>query len=120
MIELMAAAVVLAVGTLLLQGGLLRSAHLYGRYSDTLKVNLWADEKLWQAREDILYTDPPDTGSGNGSFTIDGKDYAWSLDTRALQGQGIYSVNLNIQWDEGGTPYQLKREMYATLPKKTQ
>ena len=116
LVEVLAAAVILALGTLLLQGGLLRSASLYGRYSNTLKAGLWADAKLWEAREALLYADPPNLRPDQGSFMADGRRYGWSMDVRRM-GEDFYSVGLAVRWNEGDFPMELKREMYAARPK---
>jgi prepilin-type N-terminal cleavage/methylation domain-containing protein len=117
LVEVMAATVILALGTLLLQGGLLRSAHLYGRYSNSLKASLWADDKLWDVRESIVFSNPPDPEGGEGSFTVDGRNFDWSLDVRT-QGEDLYRASLEIRWNEGNSPVAIRREIYASRPKK--
>jgi prepilin-type N-terminal cleavage/methylation domain-containing protein len=117
LVEVMAAAVILGLGTLLLQGGLLRSAQLYGRYSDSLKASLWANDKLWEVRESIVFKDPPDPVSGEGAFTVDGRSFDWSLDVRTI-GDNLYKASLEIRWNEGNAPVQLNREIFASRPKK--
>ena len=118
LIEVMAAAVILALGTVLLQGGLLRTAHLYGRYSNSLKAGIWAEDKLWDARRDILYQTPPIINSDSGNFNLDNKQFNWDLAVRPLPGKDIYAINLDIRWRESDKLVELHREIYAARPKK--
>jgi prepilin-type N-terminal cleavage/methylation domain-containing protein len=117
LVEVLAATVILAIGTMLLQGGLLRSAHLYGRYSASLKASLWADDKLWDVREAIVFTDPPNPESASGRFNVDGREFGWDLDVRSL-GENIYKAGLAVRWNEGNAPAELNREIYVSHPKR--
>lgn len=118
LIEVMAAAVILTLGTVLLQGGLLRAAHLYGRYSNSLKAGIWAESKLWDARRDILYETPPIINSDGGNFILDNKPFLWDLSVRPLPGKDIYAINLDIRWRESDKLIELRREIHAARPKK--
>ena len=113
----MAAAVILAVGTLLLQGGMLRTANLYGRYKHTLYASQWAQNKLWEARELLVYSDPSELSSDQGSVEAGGRTYRWDLDVKSLA-ENLYSVRLSVKWLESGVPVSLNREIYAFKAKK--
>jgi prepilin-type N-terminal cleavage/methylation domain-containing protein len=120
MIELMIAAMILGLGTLLLNGGFMKSADLHGRYSNTLKAMLWADQKIWETRETLIYTEEPQTLPSQGSFVQDGKRFGWAVDIRSLSEQDLYSILVTMNWNEGNRPTQFKRESYAAKIKPPQ
>lgn len=103
----------LALGTLLIQEGFLRSAHLYGRYANTMRASVWMNERLWQARETALFSEDPPPPDG-GEFTSEGIPFRWSLGVSELPlTERLYALKLTVNWNEGGRPLSLVREIYA-------
>lgn len=117
LIELMVAVAVLSLGAGLIQEGLLRSLTLLGRFSHTLAAQAWAQERLWQAKEDAFYSETPDTGDKMGEFIAEGKSFNWSLHVQPIASNTLYSFKLSIIWTESGQPMSLTRECYAIKPK---
>ena len=110
------AVAMLALGTLLIQEGFLRSAYLYGRYADTMRASVWMNERLWQAREAVLFTDTPPEPDG-GEFTAEGKSFRWALGVEALPlAKDLYALKLTVDWREGDHPISIVREIYAAKP----
>ena len=115
LIEVMATTVILCLGTVFVQEGLLRSANLLGRYAHTLKAQRWMDEKILEAKESVFYSDNPLTGNQGGSFTDEGKEFSWNLNVGSQQGgKDLYLIELAVQWEEGHRPVHLMRSLLAT------
>lgn len=112
-IEVMVTAAVLSLGTVMIQGGLLRAADILNRASNTLIARQWMDEKLWQAQEALLYSkeeDSPQETSGN--FSEYGRDFNWSLAADSL-GIDLYELRLSVSWSQGGRPVEITKEIHA-------
>lgn len=116
LIEVMLAVVFLALGTLMIQEGFLRSANLYGRYVNTIRASVWMNGRLWSARETTLFSEevPP---SENGELVLGGVPFRWSLGVQQVD-EVLYALRLAVEWNEGSRPLTLTREIYATKPKQ--
>ncbi|GEM_PF-2289262 len=116
LIEVMLAVVFLALGTLMIQEGFLRSANLYGRYVNTMRASVWMNGRLWGAREAVLALDEAPS-SDNGELILDGVPFHWALDVREVD-KDLYALRLAMEWNEGSRPLSVIREIYATKPKQ--
>lgn len=112
LIEVMVTVVILALGTLMIQEGLLRAADLFGRHSNTVKVQRWVDEKIWQVRESFVYSDEV-ISDDQGQFTQNGKLFTWALVVKSLAGEDLKSLALSVAWKEGNRYVTMTKEMYA-------
>jgi Tfp pilus assembly protein PilV len=119
LVEILVAVVVLALGTLLVQEGLLRSADLFSRYDHALKAQLWVGEKLWEARQRILYEDE-DLAEEAGDFTSGGRLFTWSLVVSPVGENDLKSVSCSVAWREAGRVRTLVREIYVVRDKDGQ
>lgn len=121
LIEVMLATVILSLGSVLIQEGLLRSATLIGRCEHTLTVQRWMDQKIWKTKESILY-DPEGDGaseSGSGTFLYEGKEFSWDLEADAQDSSNsLYLIKLSVSWNEGGRPIHLTKAMLAAKIEK--
>src|SRR3989338_2685449 len=93
LIEVMVAAALLSLGTVMIREGFLRSAELEGRLSHTMAAERWMHEKAWQTREALLYLKTAVPGNESGQFRSANKTYDWQLETQA-PGQETYSLKL--------------------------
>ncbi len=119
LIEVMLAVSVLALGTLIIQQGLLRSANVLGHASNVLTVQSRADQKIWDVKETFLYAAAPSAEGQNGSFTGQGREFHWVVKAELLEPeQEFYLLRLTVNWLEGNKPMEFKREIYATNNKK--
>lgn len=113
LVEVLMAVAMLALGTLLIQEGFLRSAHLYGRYTNTMRASVWMNERLWRAREAVLFSEEPPSPDG-GEFTAEGTSFKWLLGVEPLpKARRLYALKLTVDWREGSRPLSLVREIYA-------
>ncbi len=102
LIEVMVTVSVLALGTILIQQGLLRSATVLNHYSNLLTVQRWNHERFWASRDSLFYTKDAGEGKLSGSFTQANREFHWT-ESDQLEGQA-YRVTLDLQWNEGNNP----------------
>ena len=102
---------ILSLGTVVIHQSFLRSASLFGRYANQLRSSLWAQEQLWQAQEETLYS-KEGGGSGGGTVTLSGRDFTWSQTAGEPQ-KDLYELSLDMQWQEGSEAAHRIREVYA-------
>lgn len=109
----MVAAAVLSLGTVMIQGALLRSVDLLARTSNTLTARQWMSEKLWETKEKLFYSEE-DVSSESGSFTESGRVYHWSLEVRPVSTDKLYSIRLAVSWQQGKeAPLEVVTQVYA-------
>ena len=113
----MLAVCILALGTVMVQQGFLRSAELMTGASARLGARVWMQEKMWEARERLVYSQDPETLSGQGRFVDPShKAYDWTIDVHAADdGKDLYAILLEVSWNEGGRSRSVSEEALATL-----
>ena len=119
LIEVMIAVTVLSVTLVVIQAGFLQSASLLSRVSRTLDAQQWAEEKMWQVKEDLFYADEPSPGEGLGAFRASGKEYSWTAEARPLSLPDEYAVNVRVNWLDSGRPVETQRELYVNSVQKS-
>lgn len=114
-VELLLTVVFVLLGSQMIQGGFLRAADMFGRYSNTLKTLVWAEGTMNRARE-ALIRDELETGTESGVYTLSGKDYSWTRQMQSMDGPGLYSLRLSVAWTESGKPFSIHKEIYVHHP----
>jgi prepilin-type N-terminal cleavage/methylation domain-containing protein len=122
-IEVMAATVMLAVSSLFIYEALFRSIDAYNYCRDYLSVVSWANEKVWQAQDDIAHFNELVTTDTAGEFSLGNKNFSWSLskflvDTNPLY--SLYRVDLNLSWKGGAKMLNIQRIAFAGYAEKIQ
>jgi hypothetical protein len=113
MIEVMIATAILVLGTVLIHESFLKTAELYGRYMNGMRLKSWMDEQIWKTREGLVYSEAGYAGPMSGEFARSGKNFTWAEQIRPLTERDLYSIRLDVSWNEGNRPVQLTREIYA-------
>ena len=110
LIELLLTVVFVALGSQMVQGGFLRAADLFGRYSNTLKVIVWSSEQEANAREALLMGE---TQSSRGLLDTSNKElrYEQSVDMADLI--DLYSIKQTVLWSEGARNASFEKEFYV-------
>lgn len=118
LIEVLVTVSILSLGMVLIFQSNMMSLHAYSLYSSRLKVQSWAEEKLWEAQESILEGEGSSfPGSTSGEELIGGKPCRWSLSivSDSFDKVEFYTVDLKVSWKEGSRKEELLRR--ATLRK---
>ena len=109
LIEVMIAVSILALGTVMITQSNMMSLDVYSRYENRLKIQNFAEEKIWEAKEQILESEFPEAGETTGEVSIKRKDYQWRLAVTAAGLKDLYQIRLDISWPEGRREGHLTR-----------
>ena len=120
LVEVMITVAVLSLGTLLIHQGLLRSADALGHYNNLLVAQEWAEAKLWDTRESLLYSSDDDPAVPAGSsFTESGKEFECSVTTKSqADANNLYGIQIQVGWQEGHQPVSYQVSSFATDNKR--
>jgi hypothetical protein len=119
MVELLLTVIFVVLGSQMVQGGFLRAADMFGRYTHTLKTMVWANDQIAVSRE-ALIRDEMSAGSDKGVLTRSGKEYSWTREVGSIEGPNLYAVHFLASWTEGGRPLSFDREIYVYRPDLSQ
>ncbi len=117
-VEILMTVVVLGIGSIMIQSNMLRSAGIVSERADTLRIQVQLDEKLWETREKIVYSDNPSPVGDSGSFNQSGRQYDWAVTVRmAPVGADSYAVRATGRRSGNPNAREVARETYVTLRK---
>ncbi|OIO37160.1 MAG: hypothetical protein AUJ72_05080 [Candidatus Omnitrophica bacterium CG1_02_46_14] len=120
LIEVMVTVAILSFGTLMIQQGLLRSASLLYHFDNQLIAEIRSHEKLWDAREKLLFSEEGQILEPSGTFSEGGKSLEWTLASSPKGGADeLYLVKLDTAWQEGNKQVELNKAIFMTANKKT-
>ena len=111
LIELMLTMVFVTLGSMMIQTTMLRAADVHGRYTNTLKTQLWADEQAERARETLMYDELDSFASG--VIEAPNKEFSWEQKLEPLATPNLYRLDLNVSWAESGKPFTFQRSQYV-------
>ena len=110
--------VFVALGSMMIQGTMLRAADVYGRYTNTLKVMVWADEQAQLARQSMLMDETE--LSKSGTLEAPNKQFSWKQRMDGLGSPNLYQLSLNVSWTESGKEFTFERSQYVYQKDPTQ
>lgn len=115
LVEILLTVVVLGIGSIMIQANMLRSAGIISGRADTLRIQVWLNEKLWETRERIVYSDDPSPVGDAGAFDHSRRKYDWAVTVRSLPiGEGTYAVRASGRRSENPNAREVVRETYVT------
>ena len=100
-IEVMVAVAILSLATVMLAQSNLLSLDVHARYANRLNIQNWMEEKIWEAKQNILESEAPQADEASGTVMIQHKDFRWKLKTEASDSDEVYLYDLNLTWKEG-------------------
>lgn len=118
LIEVMAAAAILAFGIVLVYEALFKSLDASDYYDNYLKSFNWMDEKLWQV-QDELENKGAYRGETSGEYYYNNRKLTWEISYgSAGDGAGLFSIDLRIALPGPKKAVGLSRSAYALFVKK--
>jgi len=119
LVEVMIATAVLALGIVLIHEAFFASLDAFGYYSNYLRVAPWADEKIWDAQDELRRLGPRADIEREGEFLGRNKNFRWNLSYGPLgETKSLYRVDLILSWQEGKRRVSLLRSAYAIYEKE--
>jgi len=121
LIEVMIATAVLSLTTLLIYEAFFISLDTFNYCYNYLNVFSLADEKIWQAQDDISRFGTLTNIAENGEFVDRNKNFVWNLSNSPIadaQNQKLYKIDLILSWQEGKRPVKISRTAFAIYENK--
>ena len=109
LIEIVLTVSILSLGAVMVYQSNLTSLDVFARYLHRLSIQNWADEKIWEAKENMLASEDAEAGSTSGAFTKNGKDFSWAMKVKEGEALDFYFIELNVDWKEGREDARLTR-----------
>lgn len=104
---------VLSFGIVLVYQAFFISLDAFDYCRNYLRVASWADEKLWEVRDDFRRDGPSANPATSGEFTKGKKNFRWHIFCSLMDAPRLFKINLILAWKEGGRTAKLYRDTYA-------
>lgn len=114
LIEVMIAVAILSLSTIVIFQSNMMNLNVYGRFTNKMAIQNWAEEKLWEAKEEILSSETPETGERSGVYEIENRVYKWRLAVSEESDEKVYTVSLRVSWDDAGQERSIERFSYVS------
>lgn len=119
LIEVMVATAVLSLGILSMYGGLFVLMDAFDYYMNYLSVHNWANEKAWQAQDELMRWGPQAQVETQGEFFKGAKNIIWNLSYNLVDEEArLYKIDLALNWKQGARMIRLTRSAYACFEEK--
>ena len=118
LIEVMVTVAILSLATVMISQSNLMNMKVYGRFANRMAIQNWAEEKIWEAEEEILASEAPEAGDSSGTYESENKTYQWHLSISEEVSQSLYSIFLTITWNDAGQEISIERFSYAHRSKE--
>jgi prepilin-type N-terminal cleavage/methylation domain-containing protein len=113
LLEVMVTTAVLSLGIVFIYQSFFISADAFDYCRNYFKVASWADEKLWEVRDELRLRGPSANFSPSGAFTSGSRVFEWNIDSPLIDPPPLYKINLVLSWKEGKRTAKLLRNTYA-------
>lgn len=112
LVEVMVAASVLAFGMVLVLQAFFTVINAFGRYSNELNVMTAAEERLWEAQDEIARTGIAEVSQAPATLTVNGKSYRVEVNI-ARRRENLFEVDVFVRWQERNRQAFVRRTGYA-------
>ena len=121
LIEVMLATCILALGTVLIYQAFFISLDTFNYCAHYLEVAPFANEKIWQAKENLSESAVLDLES-SGVFVSNGRNFVWEVSYSPIEEvkdkTKLFKVDLRVSWQEGRKKIEFSRVAYALYQKE--
>lgn len=121
LIEVTITTAVLSLTALLIYEAFFISLDTFNYCYNYLNVFSLADEKIWQAQDDLSRFGALTNITKKGKFVDRNKKFVWSLSDSSMadtRKQRLYKINFVLSWQEGKRPVKISRTAFAMYEKK--
>lgn len=121
LIEAMFSAMILSLGALLIYQSFFMSLDAFNYCNNYLDVSSRADDKLWEAQDELTRFGTLIQTQTSGRFTKAGRDFNWGLSSYPIDElHGLYNIDLVLYWQEGRKTPRITRSAYAIYKQEKQ
>jgi prepilin-type N-terminal cleavage/methylation domain-containing protein len=117
LLELIVSVAILSLGIVFVYEGFFVSLGAYSYSRNYLDGQLWMDEVLWNAQDEISRFNTMFTQASTGTLSIRGKKFLWNISQSLIESNqkaNLYAITLRLRWKEGIRNIELTRVAYAT------
>lgn len=121
LVEVMITTVILSLMALLIYQAFFISLDAFNYCYNYLTVVSFADEKVWQAQDDLSRFGALANTSEKGKLVNKNKNFIWNLSNNPIgftETQRLYKINLILSWREGDRNVKISRTAFAMYEKK--
>ncbi len=121
LVEAMIAVAVLSLMALLVYEAFFISLDTFNYCYDYLNVLSIADEKIWQAQDDLSRFGGFVNVGGVGQLAVKDKKFVWNLSNSLIVDtptQNLYKIDLSLSRQVGKRPVKISRTAFAIYEKK--
>lgn len=122
LIEIMAATAVLALGIVFIYQAYFVSLDSYDYYANYLSIAPWAEEKIWEAQNNLIRFADLGAIQTSGVLVNIGKRINWTLSSADIDGIKdkfkLFKIELRLSWKQGKRNVVLSRSAYALYEKE--
>ena len=118
LLEIMISVVILSLGIVFIFEALLVSFDLVNYCSNSLKITLWMDEKIWQTQDQLSRFGDSASIEISGVLTNGNRDARWHLSHELIDEKELHKIDLVLFWREGQREIKRMRSAYAIFEKK--
>lgn len=121
LIEVMITTAVLSLTALLVYEAFFISLDTFNYCYNYLNVLSLADEKIWQAQDDLSRFGVLTNIGEKGELVNRNKNFVWNLSNNSIedtQNQKLYKIDLILSWQEGNRQVKISRTAFAMYEKK--
>lgn len=121
LIEAMITTAVLSLTALLIHEAFFISLDAFNYCHNYLDIVSFADEKIWQAQDDLTRFGALTNIDEKGELTMKNKNFEWILSNSPImdtENNNLYKIDLSLSWREGRRPIKISRTAFAIYEKK--
>lgn len=118
LMEVLVTVAILSLSTILISQNNLLSGSVYGRYVNRLSIQNWAEEKIWETKQEILESETSPSPEASGNVELNLRNYAWSLQIKPDDKNKLFQIALEVAWSDSGESRSLSRYAYVLKPEK--
>jgi hypothetical protein len=119
LIEVMLAAMVLALGAILIHEAFFTCINTFNYCYDYYSVAYWLNDKIWQVQQELKRSGRMAGPVFHGKFRCGNKDFMWDMAYGMVYGaQDLYEINAAVSWKEGRRDIRISRVAFAEYAEK--
>lgn len=122
LVEVMVSACILALGTVFIYQAFFTNLASFGYCLNSIELSNWMDEKLWEAHDSLRRYGSLGATETQGVLVKGNKRFNWNLAVEQIDeaedSYALFSIDMEVFWNEGRQRAALSRNSYALVKKQ--